>query len=126
MDKEIGIGLRTRVEKNLSSREPLALDGHSCVTSPLPQLESAQNQQLCSTTRGGGDLAGLPVASNPEDSEESPALLLGNRGQFLLSTSLICPACHPALLCRVPASQADGKGWLQRGGARVGSWIPKP
>lgn len=26
------------------------------------------------------------------------------------SSSPICPACHPALLCRVPASQADGRG----------------
>lgn len=31
------------------------------------------------------------------------------------SVSPICPTCHPALLCRVPAPPADGKERLQWG-----------
>ena len=41
MDKERGIGLRTRVEKNLGSREPSMAT--PVLPVPSPQLESAQN-----------------------------------------------------------------------------------
>lgn len=97
MDKEMGLGLRTRAEKILSSREPLALGGHTYVTSPPLQLEPAPDQHLRTTTRGAGDLAGLPMALDPGDPEESPALLRGNRGHLLPLLSLICPSCHAAL-----------------------------
>lgn len=41
MDKEMGIGLRTRVETNLDSREPWMAT--PVLPVPFPQLESAQN-----------------------------------------------------------------------------------
>lgn len=59
-------------------------------------------------------MVGLLVASKPEDLQDSPALLQANRGWVHPLASPISPTCHPAPLCRVPASQADGKGWLQR------------
>lgn len=108
-DKEIGIGLRTRVGK-ISAREPLALTVHSYVTSLLLQLKSAQNQHLRTTTEGSDRLGSLlpPTLKTQEKAQ----LCFWGTGAH--SSSLICPSRHPALLCKVPASQADGKGWLQR------------
>lgn len=112
MDKEIGIGLRTRVEKKNLSSELLALNIHSNVRSPAAAEICAKSASVHSDERECP--AGLPTASNPKDSRTR------EKAQFCFwvpeanASSLICPSRHPALLCRVPASPSDGKAWLQR------------
>lgn len=112
MDKEIGIGLRTRVEKKISAQSHLPLTS-------TPMLGAPAAAEICSKSAsvhndGRECPAGLPTASNPKDSRTP------KKAQFCFwvteanASSLICPSRHPALLCTVPASPSDGKAWLQR------------
>lgn len=69
---------------------------------------------LKTMTRGGGDLAGLLVASNPEDSEDSPALLRANRGWVLPGWLLPSPPPATQLAC----AESQPPRQMARGGCK--------
>lgn len=83
------------------------------MTSPLPRLESAQ-KRICAQGQGVVTWLGSLLAQTLKTQKKAQLCFWGTEA-ISSSAAPICPTCHPALLCRVPASQADGNGLLQRG-----------